>query len=78
MRDDEKEAGGSRWGLLSVLSVTSLEAAELVPHEAHALFLGKIPWLGAMTTRPSEAPKMGKKSSLKRIVVIFPLKSQGW
>lgn len=65
MRDDEKEARGSRWGLLSVLSVTSLEAAELVPHEAHALFLGKIPWLGAMTTGLLNHPKWARNPHLK-------------
>lgn len=65
VRDDEKEAGGRRWGLLSVMSVTSLGAAELVPHEAHALFLGKIPWPGAMTTGLLKHPKWARNRRLK-------------
>lgn len=65
VRDDEKEPGGRRWGLLSVLSVTFRKAADSVPNEAHALVLGKIPWPGAITTGLLKHPKWARNTRLK-------------
>lgn len=65
VRGDEKEPGGRRWGLLSVLSVSFLAAADSVPNEAHALVLEKIPWPRAITTGLLKHPKWARNTCLK-------------